>query len=207
MVPTHTTKNGNKRYRYYVCAGAQSRGWHTCPSPSVPAPELERYVVEQIKSIGKDPGLLADTLEEGQRESEEAIKRLETERRALQRGLNRDGRELRELAARAGRDALATDRMADLQDRIREAEQRATEVRERIIAVSRELVSAEEVAAACSGFEPLWDTLAAREQARILHLLIERVDYDGPGGTVFITFHPTGIKTLAEELSLQEVTA
>ena len=30
------TKKGNKRYRYYVCQNAQSRGWHTCPSPSVP---------------------------------------------------------------------------------------------------------------------------------------------------------------------------
>ncbi len=54
MVHTHATKNGNKRYRYYVCAQAQSRGWHNCPSPSVPAGELERFVVEQVK--GFEPG-------------------------------------------------------------------------------------------------------------------------------------------------------
>jgi len=63
-----------------------------------------------------------------------------------------------------------------------------------------------EVGAACSLFDPLWETLNAREQARILHLLIERVDYDGPKGTVAITFHPTGIKTLAEELKGEETT-
>jgi site-specific DNA recombinase len=80
-------------------------------------------------------------------------------------------------------------------------------VREQIIVLSRELVDARE---ACSLFEPLWETLSAREQARILHLLIERVDYDGPNAKVAITFHPTGIKTLADELTpgrRQEVTA
>jgi site-specific DNA recombinase len=30
---------------------------------------------------------------------------------------------------------------------------------------------------------------------------VERVDYDGAQGKVSITFHPTGIKTLAEELA------
>ena len=204
MVPTHTTKNGNKRYRYYVCANAQSRGWHACPSPSVPAPELERFVVDQIRSIGKDTDLLAETLDQSRHQREEAIGELETEQRALERELNRHNGELRKLA---GQDGLATDRMADLQDRIRTAEQRATEVREQIVALSRELVDAHEVAEACSSFDPLWETLAAREQARILHLLIQRVDYDGQNGTVSITFHPTGIKTLADELDEQEVTA
>ena len=204
MVPTHSTRNGNKRYRYYVCQNAQSRGWHTCPSPSVPAPELERFVVEQVKGIGKDIDLLAETLKESRRQREEAIGKLEVETRTLQRELHRHNAELRELA---GQDGLATDRMADLQDRIRTAEQRVTEVREQIIVLSRELVDAREVGQACSLFDPLWDTLTAREQARILHLLIERVDYDGKNGNVSITFHPTGIKTLAEELSQQEVTA
>ncbi|NIA22217.1 MAG: recombinase family protein [Anaerolineaceae bacterium] len=204
MVPTHSTRNGNKRYRYYVCQNAQSRGWNTCPSPSVPAGELERFVAEQIKSIGQDSNLLADTLEESRQQREEAIGKLEAEKRALEREQGRYNAELQKLA---GKDGLATDRMADLQDRIRTAEQRATEVREQVVALSRELVDPREVAEACSPFDPLWETLTAREQARILHLLVERVDYDGQNGNVSITFRPTGIKTLAAELSQQEVTA
>jgi len=68
-------------------------------------------------------------------------------------------------------------------------------------------VDAREVAQACSLLDPVWETLTAREQARILHLLIERVDYDGVNSNVSITFHPTGIKTLADELKEQEALA
>jgi len=214
MVPTHATKKtsggGNKRYRYYVCQNAQSRGWHTCPSPSVPAPELERFVIEQVKAIGKDTDLLAETLEESRRQREETIGKLEDEKRTLERELHRHNAELRDLAAKGRSNGVTTDRMADVQDRIKIAEQRTTEVREQIVVLSRELVDAREVGEACSLFNPLWDTLTAREQARILHLLIERIDHDGVNGTVSITFHPTGIKTLADELTpghQQEATA
>ena len=33
--------------------------------------------------------------------------------------------------------------------------------------------------------------------------VLERVDYDGASGKVSITFHPSGIKTLADELASQ----
>jgi site-specific DNA recombinase len=47
MTPAHVSC-GNKRYRYYTCSAAQKKGWHTCPSKSVPAAALERFVLEQI---------------------------------------------------------------------------------------------------------------------------------------------------------------
>ena len=34
MTPAHPTRKGSQRYRYYVCSGAQKRGWQTCPSKS-----------------------------------------------------------------------------------------------------------------------------------------------------------------------------
>jgi len=208
MAPSHTVRrhasNGTKVYRYYCCTNAQKRGWHVCPSPSVPAPELERFVVEQIRCIGTDANLLAETLGESRRQHEEAVGQLEDEKRRLDRELHRHEAELRKLA---GQDGSATDRMADIQDRIRTAQRRAREVRAQIEALSRELVDGQEVGGACALFDPLWETLSACEQARILHLLIERVTYNGPGGSVAITFHPTGIKALADELATQEATA
>ena len=49
-----------------------------------------------------------------------------------------------------------------------------------------------------AGFDDLWQTLAPKEQVRLVRLLIERVSFDGPGGNVAITFHPTGLKSLTE---------
>src|SRR5207247_2779395 len=56
MTPAHATKNGIKRYRYYTCSGAQRNGWHTCPSPSLPAAEIERFVLEQLQAVAQDQG-------------------------------------------------------------------------------------------------------------------------------------------------------
>ncbi|MEI8374721.1 MAG: hypothetical protein WCJ35_17990 [Planctomycetota bacterium] len=99
--------------------------------------------------------------------------------------------------------AFTFDLMADLQERIRITERRATEVREQVIALSHKLVDEREVAKAMSVFDPVWGSLAPREQARVIQLLVERVDYDGASGKVSITFHPSGIRTLADELAGQ----
>jgi site-specific DNA recombinase len=47
MTPASVTR-GQRRYRYYTCSAAQRKGWHTCPSKSVPALALEHYVLERI---------------------------------------------------------------------------------------------------------------------------------------------------------------
>src|SRR5262249_12133461 len=46
MTPTHTSRNGTRRYRYYVCSRATKNGRKTCPSPSVPAAEIENFVLQ-----------------------------------------------------------------------------------------------------------------------------------------------------------------
>jgi site-specific DNA recombinase len=63
----HFTTNGNKRYRYYVCINAQKRGWDKCPSPSLPAAELEQFVVDQIRVLGQDGQVITDSIREAQR--------------------------------------------------------------------------------------------------------------------------------------------
>jgi site-specific DNA recombinase len=199
MTPTHTTKGGSKRYRYYVCAGAQKRGWHTCPSKSIPAGEIERFVVEQIKCIGKDPTVLHETFAEARAQGSARLAELETERRGMERELRRWNAEVHKLAGDASTPAVS--RLAELQERIRNAERRATEINEQMIAVGQEVVDEREVARALSVFDPVWDSLTPREQARIVQLLVERVDYDGAAGRVSITFHPSGIKTLAGEMA------
>ncbi|MCC7409992.1 MAG: recombinase family protein [Phycisphaeraceae bacterium] len=203
MMHTYTSK-GNRRYRYYVCIHAQKRGWGSCPTKSVPAAEIERFVVERIKVIGKDDAVLAATLAQARKQSQAGLEALQVERRRLERELAQHGAEVRRLIDEPGFSTNgsggAAARLADLQDRIRVAEQRATEVREQIIALSEKIVDEAELARALSLFDPVWDSLSPGEQARVLHLLVENVTYDGAAGSLAITFRPTGIKALAEEL-------
>jgi site-specific DNA recombinase len=192
-----TSAKGSKRYRYYVCTQAQKRGWYTCPSKSVPAGELERFVVDQIRGVGRDPNILAETIRQVRTQYQKAIAELDLEQGSLERDIARKRKALQqELDRRA--DASGAE-VAGWRDELRRLETRLAEVREQQVALSDELVDEPEVVQALSLFDPVWDSLTPREQARIVRLLVERVDYDGDSGSVAVTFRPTGIKTLAHE--------
>jgi len=100
--------------------------------------------------------------------------------------------------ARGGGDATA--RLADFQDRLREAVRRLTEARERAVAVDREAINEAALRNALSLIDAVWEALFPGEQARVLHLLVERVGYDGAAGTLAVTFRPSGIKVLSGEV-------
>src|SRR5262249_4517548 len=51
---------------------------------------------------------------------------------------------------------------------------------------------------ACEDFTSLWEALPASEQARLVHLVVERVDYDGLQGKITITFHSDASNVLAQ---------
>jgi site-specific DNA recombinase len=198
MSHTYSMK-GNRQYRYYVCTRAQKQGWQACPSPSVPAGEIERFVVDQIRCIGRDPVLVGATLAETRREAEETILGLEGERAAIERQRRDDEAELRRLfGAPAGERQTA--RLADAQDRIAAAERRTAEIDSELAALKDATIDDAEVTAALTEFDGVWDALSPREKARVLELLIDRVTYDGREGNVAITFRPTGIRALMSEI-------
>jgi site-specific DNA recombinase len=86
-----------------------------------------------------------------------------------------------------------------LQERIEATQRKVTEATEEIGRLRGQLVDRGEVAAALGSFTQVWEQLSPKEQARLIRLLVERVDYDGAEGNVSITFRPGGIKNLAQE--------
>jgi site-specific DNA recombinase len=77
-------------------------------------------------------------------------------------------------------------------------------IREQMCALRQRRLDADEVALALTQFGPVWESLAPREQARLVQLLIEKVEFDGANGRVVIAFYPAGIKTLADELAAEQ---
>lgn len=184
----------------YVCLSAQKRGWHTCPSQSIPAGEIERFVVEQIQAIGRDPRLVAETVRQACTQVNQRTAELETEEQRLGRELLGHQRDMQKLINQLdGTNASGIGMgLADIQDRLQTAERRLRELRDEQVRLKHELIDETEAAKALAAFDPVWKTLSLREQARLLQLLIERIDYDGRDGTISITFHPSGIKALAD---------
>ncbi len=205
MTPSHTSK-GNRKYRYYVCTHAQKRGWDQCPSKSIPAAQVEAFVVEQIRCVGRDPDLFAQAVAEAREKDEARLDELEAERRQLERDLARWHTELRNVAVPVGAGATDPDllaRLADLQDRIQAAERQAARARDQIQVIRVRRLDEDAAREALAAFDPVWRALAPQEQARVVDLLVRQVDYDGGKGTVAIAFHPTGVQALADELALQ----
>jgi hypothetical protein len=67
------------------------------------------------------------------------------------------------------------------------------------------IVQESEVIEALAALEPVWDEIYPAEQARILRLLIERIDL-APDG-ISVTLHAAGIRSLVAELADQETPA
>src|SRR5499427_7594352 len=60
MSPTHTRKAG-KLYRYYTSQTAMKRGGSDCPVRQVPAAEIERIVLDEIRKLLQTPEVIVQT--------------------------------------------------------------------------------------------------------------------------------------------------
>jgi site-specific DNA recombinase len=130
MSPSHTRRRG-RLYRYYVSQTVLKQGAAECPIGNVPAAEIEKLVIDQVRLLLRSPEFIVQTW----RRARTSVKGL-TE----------------------------------------------TEVRRALLE-----------------FDSLWNELFPAEQARIVHLLVERVDIRIDG--VEIKLRIDGITSLVGELS------
>ncbi|MFB6414379.1 recombinase family protein [Bradyrhizobium tunisiense] len=132
MSPTHTRKSG-RLYRYYISQTAMKQGRSDCPVKLMPAAELERIIIDQVRRLLQTPEVIVQTC-----------------------------RALRKQSAE---------------------------------------VSEAEVRSALFGFDELWDELFPAEQARIVALLVERIDMHAE--RMDITLKIQGLTSLSSELQPQ----
>lgn len=197
-VMTHTFScKGAKRYRYYVCGTAMQKGWSECPSPSVPAGEIERFVVEQIRLIGSDERLMQKTVEQIESRAKCQLDSLHSERQCLQRQLRNDQERLQAIAANTN-DSQRVSGLPELQNRIDVAITRLKQVTAEYQTLKDKAIDVRDVQRLLADFDQLWQAMPPREQVRLTLLLIDRVEFDGVGGNIAITFHDAGLASLVE---------
>ncbi|MCZ2341665.1 MAG: recombinase family protein [Bacteroidales bacterium] len=196
MVHTYTQKGGRIKYRYYTCTKAIKSGRRACPSPSLPAGEAEKVVVDQIRALTSDAGLRAEVIKQANAQYDAEIAEMMNERVQLERELARHVTEIRKLATSGASDSATTALIADLHEKIASAETRSKELEDLVHDREKDRLTHEDVVVAFEDFDTLWDALIPREQASIIHLLISRIEFDPKESSVSVTFHPTAIRTL-----------
>ncbi|HWO56165.1 MAG TPA: recombinase zinc beta ribbon domain-containing protein [bacterium] len=183
MAHTYTQK-GNRLYRYYMCLTKMKRGKDACPTPTLPAQEIEDFVVEQIKTLARDPELQRQVFQEASSQQKQQVAQLASERKRLQRQLQARKEEARRLA---GVLAQANGDSPTILKRITEVETASATMTARIADLGREMAAAhhnidfEHLRAALTEFDAIWEALTQAEQARLVSGLVAAVACDFNG--------------------------
>lgn len=167
----HYSQKANKRYRYYVCLNAQKRGWAVCPSPSLPAAELERFVVEQIKPLIANEQIINDIIKEAQKIMRRTLAELQSKRQRLSRRASQSQND-------------------------KEYARELTKLDTQISALKRGLLEPDELIGNIENFEPMWNSLTPSQQENVVHLLIKQIQWDSENAKIDITFHNSEIAQL-----------
>lgn len=192
---THSyTQKGTRRYRYYLCLTAMKRGWSECTTRSVPAQEIEDFVLRRIAAIGQDASLAANVVAKAREEHAERKKALEAEREQIRKTLRQQSRAVSEMVGQEN----ATRQLTDWQDQIQAGENRLAEI-ERELAVLGGEISEEKVQQALGRFIELVDAMTAAERCRLMELLVEKVVFDREKESVALTFRPSGFEAILGE--------
>jgi len=196
---THTFCGGRKKrnfYRYYRCTYAIKNGTDDCTSGTLPAGEIERVVVDEIRGLANDEALLAQVLTDANAAIDAERAEVERQHDDLRRQRKRQHQELQQLATSGKTTTDVMARITALHERLSADDQRLRELDGRAAELKGQTVTQTKARTAFADFDSLWESLNPREQARLLKLLLSTVEYDGETGTVAVTFRPTSIRSL-----------
>jgi site-specific DNA recombinase len=89
--------------------------------------------------------------------------------------------------------------LADLHERLKRLEQRRSTVLNELEIWESGRMEPTAIEEALREFSSVWGELTSSEQAKILHTLLEKVEFDGHDGTVSVSFRSRGLKLLCRQ--------
>jgi site-specific DNA recombinase len=201
MTPTHTTKhatpgnpgapNGGKGgagkvYRYYVCSKAAKRGRDACPTPNLPAEDLEGFVLEQVKANLLDGPTTRAIVDR----AIEMMQSAATARREERDELTAQIAAIR--TTNSPTDPAVTARA------LHRLERQITALDAQIRLDDERLLDEDELTGAVESLDGVWAALTPSERQTVMRSLVSCVEYNAESQSVTVTF--------AEGVGLQEST-
>lgn len=196
----HYAERKKGKYYYYICVTAQRRGAAACPGSRVAVREIEGFVIERIREIGRDHTLVAETIKEARKALEVRRPEIQGEVRRLEKEeakLERERKNLVDAVAGGGKTPAVFERLGRVEADFGEVEMERERFEEELRVLERSAIDERDLRRALKSFDPIWNELFPVERTRIIRLLIEKVVYDAQAGEVAITFRPAGVRLLA----------
>jgi len=172
MTPTtakRTTRGGTKHHLYYVCSNASKRGRDQCPRPSIPAGDIDQFVVEQIRAL-----VMEDA-------SQEAIVE-----RAFE--LTREGAEARKRERDQLRERLTSEAMPPTTRERQRLQRRLAALERQIEDDDQRTLDTDELTGAAESFDLLWQALTPLERHELAKSLITTVTFDAVTESATVAF-------------------
>ena len=176
----HTyTKKGNRLYRYYTCTTYQKQGPGACTTRSLPAQEIEDFVVEQIRRLARDPDLIRQVFKESIRQRQEQLTRLESERKRLVRQRQQKDDEIRRLvgaiAGTPNPSPALSERLSEMERQAADVDRRLQEIGTQASTLRDQSIDLDGVTAALEEFEAVWGVMGCTERAGTVNSLVSIV--------------------------------
>jgi len=189
----HTyTKKGNRLYRYYICTTAQKQGRDTCATPSLPAQDIEDFVVEQIRQLANDRAMVEQVYAEAEKQWKAQVRRLKAEQKRLQRERQHKQERIRELAASIGQSdkplTAFTSNLTELEAALAQIDGRLAQVGRELAGLQKDNINRDDLQTALAMFGPVWEELYMAEKSKVVNLLIKRIDFEAAREQAQITF-------------------
>jgi site-specific DNA recombinase len=179
-----TSKRPGRTYTYYACSRSTKHGQAACPGSRVTVGELDAFVVQQVREIGRDPSVIEAAVAADRDQRGVERRRLEVELSALKAARGRHAGERERVIAAVGAGAAPQGLVA----RVGQLDGLVAEADARIAALSQDLAAlaapsdVEGLRAALLEFEGVWDELDKTERARALALVLDEVVVDAKSG-------------------------
>ena len=165
--------------------------------------DLDAFVIERIREIGKDPRLVRKAIDAARRVVKEEtpalwkeLRRLNADKERLESGK----KNIVDAVAVGGKGADALlPRLGEVEAELQKLMRRIDECRAEIAALEQGTIDEKDLRQALAAFDPVWDQLFPQEKARVMRLLVERVTYDAESEEVSISFRPGGVRVLAQD--------
>jgi site-specific DNA recombinase len=190
MAHTYTKKKG-RLYRYYACNTRQKQGRSACDTPSLPAQDVEDFVVQQIRRIGQDPDLVEQVYAEALRQQKADIPKLEAEHTQLLRQRRRKGEEIKRLiAVLADADqplVSVTEHLRETEVAVARLDTRLAELKDQIALIRSQTIDSDHLRETLAQFVPLWEVLHPEERIAFVRQVIKTVRYDSASESIAIT--------------------